>query len=68
LNFDYEIILDARTFEHPANYALLRIVGSGADRIEQCVDESKSPAIILEFVAPQAQSLKIHEQMKDSAA
>jgi hypothetical protein len=27
LNFDYETILDARRFERPANYALLRITG-----------------------------------------
>src|SRR3954465_12652887 len=26
LHFDYEIILDARKFKHPANYALLRIL------------------------------------------
>src|SRR5665811_1348074 len=25
LHFDYEIVLDARTFERPVNYALLRI-------------------------------------------
>ncbi|HEX8010195.1 MAG TPA: DUF3141 domain-containing protein [Casimicrobiaceae bacterium] len=48
LNFEYETIMDARRFEHPANYALLRITGSGADRIEQCVDESKRPVIIID--------------------
>lgn len=37
LNFDYETILDARRFEHPANYALLRITGAGGKRMEECV-------------------------------
>ena len=27
LDFEYETILDARRFDHPANYALLRITG-----------------------------------------
>lgn len=48
LNFEYETILDARRFEHPANYALLRITGSGADRIEECVDQRKPPVIVLD--------------------
>lgn len=48
LNFEYETILDARRFKHPANYALLRITGSGADRIEECVDENKRPVIIVD--------------------
>lgn len=48
LAFKYETVLDARTFEHPVNYALLRITGSGEDRIEDCIDESKPPVIILD--------------------
>jgi len=48
LDFEYETILDARRFQHPANYALLRITGSGKDRIEDCLDESKPPVIILD--------------------
>src|SRR5574338_614759 len=48
LNFEYEIILDARRFERPANYALLRITGSGKDRLEQCVDAAKRPVIIVD--------------------
>lgn len=48
LDFDYETILDARRFEHPANYALLRITGSGKERIEECLDESKPPVIIVD--------------------
>jgi hypothetical protein len=48
LDFDCETILDARRFKHPANYALLRITGSGKDRIEDCLDEHKPPVIILD--------------------
>src|SRR5574337_1503597 len=36
LNFEYESSLDARRFERPANYALLRITGSGMDTVESC--------------------------------
>ncbi|MGN2390192.1 DUF3141 domain-containing protein [Pelomicrobium sp. G1] len=48
LDFDYETILDARRFEQPANYALLRITGAGTDRLEECVDEAKRPVIIID--------------------
>ena len=48
LSFDYDTILDARTFERPVNYALLRITGSGKDHIEDCVDEDKRPVFILD--------------------
>lgn len=48
LDFDYETILDARRFEHPANYALLRITRCRDDRAEDCVDERKSPVIIVD--------------------
>jgi hypothetical protein len=48
LNFDYETILDARQFEHPANYALLRITGADGKRMEECVDEKARPVIIID--------------------
>ena len=48
LNFEYETILDARRFERPANYALLRITVSGTDTLEACMDERKPPVIILD--------------------
>ncbi len=48
LDFEYETILDARQFEHPANYALLRITGSGNDKFEECVDENKRPVIVID--------------------
>jgi len=48
LHFEYEMILDARSFAHPANYALLRITACGSDRWEACVDEAKSPVIIID--------------------
>lgn len=48
LDFDYELILDARRFEKPANYALLRITRIADDCIEACLDLSKPPVIIVD--------------------
>ena len=48
LDFEYETILDARRFEHPANYALLRITRCHQDRAEDCVDDKKPPVIIID--------------------
>ena len=48
LDFEYEILLDARRFERPANYALLRIAKIGDDCWADCVDESKAPVIVVD--------------------
>lgn len=48
LDFDYELILDARRFKKPANYALLRITRCREHRWHDCVDEEKPPVIILD--------------------
>jgi hypothetical protein len=48
LDFDYELILDARRFDKPANYALLRITRIADDCIEDCLDPSKPPVIIVD--------------------
>ncbi len=48
LDFDYETLLDARRFERPANYALLRISRIGDACFEACVDFSKPPVVILD--------------------
>lgn len=48
LDFKYETLLDARRFEHPANYALLRITEIGDDCWEDCVDLDKPPVIIID--------------------
>jgi hypothetical protein len=48
LAFEYETILDARTFEHPANYALLRITAVGDDCLEDCVREGARPVIVID--------------------
>jgi hypothetical protein len=48
LDFKYETILDARRFEHPANYALLRITEVGEDFWEDCVDSAKPPVIVVD--------------------
>jgi len=38
LDFDYELIADARRFTPPANYALLRITRVGDDCLDDCLD------------------------------
>lgn len=48
LDFDYETLLDARRFEHPANYALLRITGSREHRAEECERPDARPVIIID--------------------
>ncbi|MEO8119754.1 MAG: DUF3141 domain-containing protein [Rhodoferax sp.] len=48
LDFEYETILDARHFERPANYALLRVTGCHEDHVEDCVDDRKPPVIIVD--------------------
>ncbi len=48
LDFDYEVILDARRFASPANYALLRITRCCDEHAEICVDQSKPPVIIMD--------------------
>lgn len=48
LNFKYEMLLDARQFQRPANYALLRITEVGDECWDDCVDLSKPPVIVLD--------------------
>ena len=48
LDFKYETILDARGFDRPANYALLRITEVGDDCWEDCVDETKPPVVVVD--------------------
>jgi hypothetical protein len=48
LDFDYEFILDARRFERPANYALLRVTRFADDCLEDCLDAAKPPVIIID--------------------
>jgi hypothetical protein len=48
LNFKYETLLDARTFQRPANYALLRITEVGDKCWDACVEPTKPPVIILD--------------------
>ncbi len=48
LDFDYELILDARRFERPANYALLYITRVGEDCVPDCLDPTKPPVIIVD--------------------
>lgn len=48
LTFQYEMLLDARHFERPANYALLRITTIGEEHAEDCIDETKPPVIVID--------------------
>ena len=48
LNFKYETLLDARHFDRPANYALLRITEVGEDCWDDCVDPAKPPVIVID--------------------
>jgi hypothetical protein len=48
LDFDYEMLDDARRFEHPANYALLRITRIGDVCFEDCFDTTKPPVVIVD--------------------
>jgi pimeloyl-ACP methyl ester carboxylesterase len=48
LTFQYEMLLDARRFDRPANYALLRITKVGEHHAEHCVDETKPPVIVID--------------------
>jgi hypothetical protein len=48
LDFKWEMILDARTFERPANYALLRITEAPGCRAAECVDEAKPPVLVVD--------------------
>jgi pimeloyl-ACP methyl ester carboxylesterase len=48
LAFQYEMLLDARRFERPANYALLRITMADERRLEDCIDGTKPPVIVID--------------------
>ncbi|MCO6439911.1 MAG: DUF3141 domain-containing protein [Nitrococcus mobilis] len=48
LDFDYEVILDGRRLARPANYELLRITRVGDTCLEDCLDESRSPVIVVD--------------------
>lgn len=48
LDFKYETLLDARRFDTPANYALLKITAIGEDCLEDCLDPTKPPVIVVD--------------------
>jgi hypothetical protein len=48
LNFKSEALLDARQFDPPANYALLRISEVGDKCWDDCVDPAKPPVIVID--------------------
>lgn len=48
LDFKYETLLDARRFDRPANYALLRITQVGDACWDDCLDLAKPPVIVVD--------------------
>ena len=48
LDFKSETLLDARRFERPVNYALLRITEIGEKCWDDCVDPNKPPVIVVD--------------------
>lgn len=48
LDFDHELLIDARRFERPANYALLRVTRVGDICLDDCLDTGKPPVVILD--------------------
>lgn len=48
LDFKYEMVLDARTFDIPANYALLKITEIEDVCLQDCFDPEKPPVIIVD--------------------
>jgi len=48
LDFKSETLLDARRFERPVNYALLRITQIGDECWDDCVDINKPPVIVVD--------------------
>jgi hypothetical protein len=48
LKFKYDTILDARQFEHPANYALLKIDPAGDACFENCAKKGARPVIVFD--------------------
>lgn len=64
LTFDYETLLDARRFERPANYALLRITAVGEDRAERCVDCTKPPVIVIDSRAGHGPALAFQARLR----
>ena len=48
LDFKFEELLDARRFDRPVNYALLRITEIGDQCWDDCVDPSKAPVIVVD--------------------
>lgn len=48
LDFKYEMVLDARSFDPPANYAMLKIIEIEDVCLKDCLDPNKPPVIIVD--------------------
>jgi hypothetical protein len=48
LDFDFETIAEARRFDRPTNYSLLRITRVGEDCLDDCVQPGRRPLVVLD--------------------
>lgn len=48
LDFKYDLVADAATFETPSNYQLLKILEIGDICLDDCLDPEKPPVIIID--------------------
>lgn len=48
LHFEYEAVLDARSFPRPCNYQLLKITRCGSDHLERLVRADARPVIVVD--------------------
>lgn len=48
LDFDYEVVLDGRKLPRPTNYSLLRITRIGENCVEDCLDTTKPPVMVID--------------------
>jgi hypothetical protein len=48
LDFKSEMLLDARRFDRPVNYALLRITEIGEECWDDCADPNKAPVMVVD--------------------
>lgn len=48
LDFDYELLSDARRSDPPANYALLRVTRCCDDHATMCEEQTKAPVVVLD--------------------
>ncbi|PSC02405.1 poly(3-hydroxyalkanoate) synthetase, partial [Alsobacter soli] len=48
LDFDFEVVAEARCFERPTNYSLLKITRVGEDCLEDCLQPGLPPVVVFD--------------------